>query len=82
MMPHLLAALLAAGAAAAPGAEAPAPGPAPWTDKAALRRSCRDDAFRLCPGQVALARRAGVKRCLAANRDRLSPICRTAFPGD
>jgi hypothetical protein len=75
MMPHLLAALLATGAAAPP---AQSPGP----DPAELRRSCRDDAFRLCPGQVALARRDGVKRCLAANRAKLSPVCRTAFPGD
>lgn len=71
----LLALLAAAGSA---GATGPAPLASP--DRETLRRSCRDDAFRLCPGQVALARREGVRRCLAANRDKLSPICRTAFP--
>ncbi|MCS6987352.1 MAG: hypothetical protein NZM40_07995 [Sphingomonadaceae bacterium] len=43
------------------------------------RRACRDDAFRLCPGQVALMRREGVRRCLKAQAEKLSPACRGAF---
>lgn len=43
------------------------------------RRACRDDAFRLCPGQVALMRREGVRACLKAKAEELSPQCRSAF---
>ncbi|WP_448584955.1 hypothetical protein [Thermaurantiacus sp.] len=48
----------------------------------AVRRACRDDAFRLCPGAVARMDRARVRACLGAKADRLSPLCRSAIRPD
>jgi len=39
------------------------------------RRACREDAFRLCPLDVALMSRARVRACLGAKVDQLSPPC-------
>jgi hypothetical protein len=74
----LLVLLAGTAAASQPGADAAAREQV--EDRETVRRSCRDDAFRLCPAQVALARREAVRRCLHARRDQLSPVCRTAFP--
>jgi hypothetical protein len=68
--------LVAAGAATAqpvptPGASTPQA--APVSEQA--RRACRDDAFRLCPAQVALMSRSRVRACLGEKVAQLSPPC-------
>lgn len=43
----------------------------------AQRQACEQDAYRLC--ERAIPDENKVRRCLAANMRRLSPVCRSAF---
>jgi hypothetical protein len=43
----------------------------------AQRAACEQDAYRLC--ERAIPDEAKVRRCLASNMRRLSPVCRSAF---